>query len=436
VFANRSNAGKQLAKRLAYLRDDDVVVLGLPRGGVPVAAEVAKMLHAPLDVIVVRKLGVPFQPELGMGAIGEDNVRVINNDVVRQLEISATDIDKVEQRERAELERRAERFRPDGVRTPLAGRVVVIVDDGIATGSTAIAACQVAKAEGARRVILAVPVAPVDWTERLEPYADELVCLDTPYPFMAIGQFYSDFGQTSDDEVVACLRQTATALLDATAPVHDGEVDVQAAATRLPGHLTIPHHAKGLVVFAHGSGSSRHSPRNRYVATVLNRAGLATLLLDLLTPAEAAYRSTTFDIDLLGQRLVDVTRWVRDQPELSGLRVAYFGASTGAAAALQAAARPGVNIAAVVSRGGRPDLADASLSAVTTPTLLIVGGDDTAVIELNKQAQARLGGENCLAIIEGATHLFSEPGTLEQAADLARDWFIDHLVVASVGRSG
>jgi putative phosphoribosyl transferase len=224
VFANRSDAGRQMAKRLAYLRDDEVVVLGLPRGGVPVAAEVAKMLHAPLDVIVVRKLGVPFQPELGMGAIGEDNVRVINHDLVRQLEISANDIDKVERRERSELVRRAERFRPDGVRTPLAGRVVVIVDDGIATGSTASAACQVAKAEGARRVILAVPVAPVDWTERLERYADELVCLDTPYPFMAVGQFYRDFGQTSDDEVVACLRQTATALLDATAPVRDEEV--------------------------------------------------------------------------------------------------------------------------------------------------------------------------------------------------------------------
>jgi putative phosphoribosyl transferase len=222
VFTNRYDAGKQLAKRLAYLRDDDVVVLGLPRGGVPVAAEVAKMLHAPLDVIVVRKLGVPFQPELGMGAIGEDDVRVINNDVVQQLAIPAAALDEVERRERSELERRAERFRPGGVRTPLTGRVVVIVDDGIATGSTARAACQVAKAEGARRVILAVPVAPVDWTKRLEPYANELVCLDTPYPFMAIGQFYSDFGQTSDDEVVACLRQTATALLDATAPVSEG----------------------------------------------------------------------------------------------------------------------------------------------------------------------------------------------------------------------
>ena len=218
MFANRSDAGQQLAKRLAYLRDDDVVVLGLPRGGVPVAAEVAEMLHAPLDVIVVRKLGVPFQPELGMGAIGEDGVRVFNNDVVRQLEIPAAAIDEVELRERSELKRRAERFRPGGLRTPLAGRVVVIIDDGIATGSTAIAACQVAKAAGARRVILAVPVAPVDWTQRLEPYADELVCVDTPYPFMAIGQFYNNFDQTSDDEVVACLHQTATALSTRSLP--------------------------------------------------------------------------------------------------------------------------------------------------------------------------------------------------------------------------
>jgi putative phosphoribosyl transferase len=181
------------------------------------------------------------------------------------------------------------------------------------------------------------------------------------------------------------------------------------------------------VVFAHGSGSSRHSPRNRYVAAVLNQAGLGTLLFDLLTPYEEHDRANVFDIDLLARRLVDVTHWLRLQPDAADLPVGYFGASTGAAAALWAAAEPDAEIAAVVSRGGRPDLAGPRLAAVTAPTLLIVGGDDTVVLDLNRQAQARLHCENHLTVIPGATHLFEEPGTLKAAAVAACDWFTSHL---------
>jgi putative phosphoribosyl transferase len=194
-----------LARRLAHLHGEPVVVLGLPRGGVAVAAEVARALGAPLDVIVVRKLGVPFQPELGMGAIGEDGVRVINDDIVRSTRVTDAEIAAVEARERAELERRARCFRGDRVREPLDGRVAVIVDDGIATGSTARAACAVARAHGATRVVLAAPVAPPDWTTRLADVADELVAVDTPSPFHAIGEFYDDFTQLTDDNVVAAL---------------------------------------------------------------------------------------------------------------------------------------------------------------------------------------------------------------------------------------
>ena len=206
VFANRADAGRRLAARLLDLRDKRVVVLGLPRGGVPVAFEVARALGAPLDVIVVRKLGVPFQPELGMGAIGEDGVRVINREVVRAAGVSAGELAAVEARERAELERRARRFRGGRPRQPLDGRVAVVVDDGIATGSTARAACQVARLQGAARVVLAVPVAPPGWEARIGAVADELVAVETPAPFFAIGQFYADFTQTTDDEVAGCLR--------------------------------------------------------------------------------------------------------------------------------------------------------------------------------------------------------------------------------------
>ncbi len=207
VFLDRRDGGRQLAARLVHLADDpDVVVVGLPRGGVPVAAQVAAALRAPLDVIVVRKLGVPFQPELAMGAIGEDDVRVINDEVVRMAHVTADEIATVERRERDELDRRASRFRRGRPRIPLAGKAVVIVDDGVATGSTARAACLVARAEGAARVVLATPVAPYDWTIRLADAADEFVAVHTPVDFHAVGQFFRDFTQTDDEQVVELLR--------------------------------------------------------------------------------------------------------------------------------------------------------------------------------------------------------------------------------------
>jgi len=202
---------------------------------------------------------------------------------------------------------------------------------------------------------------------------------------------------------------------------------VNAGPVSVAGHLMIPERPVGIVVFAHGSGSSRHSPRNRYVAEVLNAAGLATLLFDLLTPEEERNRANVFDIGLLARRLVDVTGWLARQADTAELPIGYFGASTGAGAALVAAADPGVNVAAVVSRGGRPDLAGQSLTDVLAPTLLIVGGRDDVVLELNRQARGMIPGVCELAVVPGATHLFEEPGTLEQVAALARDWFIEHL---------
>jgi putative phosphoribosyl transferase len=392
---------------------------------------------------VVRKLGVPFQPELGMGAVGEEGVRVINREVVRAARVSADELAAVQAREQAQVDARAARYRVHRPREPLAGRTAVVVDDGIATGSTARAACQVARAHGAARVVLAVPVAPRGWQVRIAGAADELVCVHTPRDFYAIGEFYADFSQTTDDEVIACLRAAAAppsrpaaaAAAAADPPARGGDLpaardqEVQPAAgeVRLAGYLTVPPNAPGIVVFAHGSGSSRHSPRNRDVARVLNQAGLGTLLFDLLTPGEESDRANVFDIGLLARRLSEVTGWLRAQPAAAGAAIGYFGASTGAAAALWAAAEPGASITAVVSRGGRPDLARPRLAAVTAPTLLIVGGRDEVVLDLNRQAQAELRCENHLAVVPGATHLFEEPGTLAAAAALARDWFVSHL---------
>jgi len=189
----------------------------------------------------------------------------------------------------------------------------------------------------------------------------------------------------------------------------------------------VPENAPGIVVFAHGSGSSRHSPRNRYVAGVLNEAGLGTLLFDLLTPGEEADRANVFDIGLLAGRLAEVTRWLRAQPSAAHAAIGYFGASTGAAAALVAAGVPRSPIRAIVSRGGRPDLAGNALPHVTQPTLLIIGSLDRHVIELNRMAYDRLTGPKELVIIEGAGHLFEEPGTLAEVERQAVRWFRHHL---------
>jgi putative phosphoribosyl transferase len=206
-----------------------------------------------------------------------------------------------------------------------------------------------------------------------------------------------------------------------------GEVIVEAGPVRLPGLLGVPEDAPGIVVFAHGSGSSRLSPRNNEVAADLREAGLATLLFDLLTEAEGRDRVNVFDIGLLAERLKDAVAWLDQQPGVAGLPRGFFGASTGAAAALRAAAQLPERVGAVVSRGGRPDLAEAHLSKVTAPTLLIVGELDHQVVELNRRALALLGGEKALEIVPGATHLFEEPGAMEEVTRLAREWFVRHL---------
>lgn len=209
------------------------------------------------------------------------------------------------------------------------------------------------------------------------------------------------------------------------------EVIVPSDSIRLAGILAVPQNVTGLVAFAHGSGSGRRSPRNRLVADVLNRAGLATMLVDLLTADEEGDRARVFDIEMLAHRLVEVTRWLRTRSELSELPTGYFGASTGAGAALWAATEPGIEIAAIVSRGGRPDLAGPRLALVRVPTLLIVGGNDRRVLELNQQARLRMPCPSEIDVVPHATHLFEEPGALEQVADLALDWFRRHLSVAS-----
>ena len=463
MIQNRVTAGRALARTLGkYRKQANVVVLALPRGGVPVAAEVAHELHAPLDILVVRKLGTPGHEELAMGAIASGGIRVLNPDIVESLGISSEVIEEAAAREQLELERRMKAYRGERPWLFVEGKRVIIVDDGVATGATMRAAIAAVRTQNPEKVIVAVPVAPSETIVQLRRQADAVVCLATPEPFHAIGTWYMSFPQLSDEEVRRVLSQRWAEYDDTEAArmraqpsgrvrtrdeaegadrdarrsrtprlMRKDEVTIPAGSVRLGGTLILPPSAHGLVVFVHGSGSSRFSPRNRYVADSLNEAGLATLLFDLLDAREDEIDARTgelrFDIPLLSGRLVGVLDWLSTQRMVRDLPVGLFGASTGAAAALEGAVARPKQVKAVVSRGGRPDLAHDALPSVRAATLLIVGGLDDVVIGLNERAAARLRCEHRIEIVPGATHLFEESGKMEAVARIARDWFERHL---------
>lgn len=416
-FSDRREAGRHLAERLAGMGLEAPVVLALPRGGVPVAYEVARSLGAPLDVLVVRKIGAPNQPELGVGAIAEGGEPMLDARMLARIGRTPEELDETIRRERAELHRRVAAYRGGLPALGVEGRTAVVVDDGLATGSSARAALSALRARGVARLVLAVPVCARQTAELLTGEADDVVCVLAPGDFRAVGAWYDRFDQTTDEEVVELLHRSRS--VEQAVRMTLGEVTLDA-------DLVVPPGARGIVVFAHGSGSGRGSPRNRQVARTLQDAGLATLLLDLLTAEEERTRDLRFDIGLLAGRLVGALDWLADRPDTAGLVPGLFGASTGAGAALVAAAHRPERVDAVVSRGGRPDLAGDTLPGVRAPTLLIVGGQDRTVLDLNRAALERLAGGE-LAVIPGATHLFEEPGALEQVAGLARDWFARHL---------
>lgn len=422
-FRDRTDAGRRLADRVVDLELDleRPIVLGLPRGGVPVAYQLALALSAPLDVVLVRKVGAPSNPEYGVGAVGEEGVALMNDEAVQRLGLGGDEVERSVQTARDELQRRLDRYRGGRAGLDVADRTCVVVDDGLATGVSADAAIRVLRERDAGRVVLAVPVGAPDSVDRLRGIADHVVCLHEPPSFTAVGTWYEDFSQTTDEEVVELLERAADELRE---EVHE---QVAVGGVTLPADLVTPPNASGLVVFAHGSGSGRRSPRNRAVARHLNDAGLATVLFDLLTPHEAQVRDNVFDIDLLGRRLVEMARWARDRDELAGLPVVYFGASTGAAAALVAAASDPGGTAAVISRGGRPDLAGEYLADVRSPTLLIVGERDEDVIALNERAVNEIAAETEMVVVGRAGHLFEEPGALEEVARHAARWAVRHV---------
>lgn len=428
-FADRDDAGRRLAAELVKRSYDDPVVFALPRGGVPIAVEVAEALGAPLDLVMVRKVGAPMNPEVALAAVveGDPPEIIVNEEVKRLSRADDAYLEQAAQAQITEMQRRRERYLGDRPRPDVTGKTAIVVDDGLATGTTMKAAITALRRRGAARVVVAVPVAPASEVPRLSEIADEVVVLYPDPHFRGVGGAYTDFHQLTDEETIGYLRRAWTvAGKGATGEILSRGVRIPPHG--LEGDLVVPPEPRGVILFAHGSGSSRLSPRNRQVAQRLNELGFATLLFDLLTPEEAADRRNVFDIDLLARRLLEAEAWVTAEPETADLPLGLFGASTGAAAALAAAAELGSRVGAVVSRGGRPDLAGPQLAEVTAPTLLIVGGADTQVLELNRQALAALGGEKLLRVIPGAGHLFEGPGELEAVTELAGAWFQHYLV--------
>lgn len=418
-YRDRTDAAQQLAGALAEYRGRHPLVLAIPRGALPMGRVLADALDGDLDVVLVHKLGAPGNPEFAVGAVDERG-SVWLAPHAASAGANAAYVERESARQLAQIRERRQRYRGGAPSLDAAGRIAIVVDDGLATGATMAAALRAVRAQGPTRLICAVPVAAHDSLAQVKPLADEVVCLATPLDFYAVGAFYQHFPPVDDDEVAALLGAPSAG----AAVPSERAVRVPADGVVLEGDLRVPALPRGLVLFAHGSGSGRHSPRNRSVSEVLNASGIATLLLDLLTVDEDRQRAMRFDIPLLTARLGATLAWARAEPSLAALPLGLFGASTGAAAALATAAAHPDAVAVVVSRGGRPDLAgEKVLATVRAPTLLIVGGADTEVLALNRQALTKLHAPAELIVVPGATHLFEEPGALAQVARQATAWF-------------
>ncbi len=441
MFNNRQEAGAALAAALMpYKGSENTLVVGLARGGVVVAAEIAKKLSLPLNVAVPRKIGAPGNPELALGSIMENGEGVFNHSIIHMLGVSREYLDREIKKEQTRAQQRLALYRPYVPSPSFSGKKVLLVDDGMATGSTMLATIKAMRTAQATQVLVAIPVASTEALGLAEEAADKVVCLLSREDFIGVGMYYRHFDQTSDEEVIHLLKEANANSVPQTASpsppsekntAFKQELSLPLSHVHLVGELTIPERAQGIVLFAHGSGSGRLSPRNQFVARALQEKGLATLLVDLLTVEEEQIDALTgelrFNIPFLTERLSEITSWILKEEKTRALSIGYFGASTGAAAALMAAAEQGEKIAAIVSRGGRPDLADSALPEVKAPTLLIVGGRDEIVIELNKRAYAQLTCRKELRIVPKATHLFEEPGALEEVAQLASEWFLQYL---------
>ncbi len=423
LFRDRTDAGRRLAELLAGRALDRPVVLGIPRGGLPVAVEVARAVHGDLAAIVARKLGAPGNPELAIGATTANGVYYLNQAAAKATGASDAYVAAERERQSKEAARREDLF--DGHRRPpLAGRNVIVVDDGVATGATAIAAVRSAKAAGASRVILALPVGPPQTLTELRSEADEVVCLHEDEDFWAVGQYYRDFRPVEDREVLDILRSFAPVAAD-----DSRDFTVTRGGVRLAGRLLTPS-AEGpfpAVVFVHGLGSSKDSPRNVVVAQHLVGAGMAAILFDLSGHGDSSMDKRS-GVGPYVDDLEAVFGWARQQPEIDSALVAVAGSSLGAVVTLEAVVEHRIRPHSLVLRA--PPIAPEELGRLQVPALVIVGSADPLLADVRLGARGRKVAT--LSIVEGAGHLFEEAGTLGEAVRLTVEWLKGRLLEKAV----
>ena len=423
TFKNREHAAEYLVERLRHLRGTHPLVLGIPRGGVPMARVLADALDGDLDVVLVRKLRAPDNPQLVVGAVDEAG-DVVVSDLARVMGVARDRLDREIREQVAALRERRRRLAGHPTCDPR-DRTVVVVDDGIATGATMLAALRVLRKRRPHRVVVATAVGSRDALGEVRLECDEVVCIESREAPGPIARSFGDFTPVSDAEVVDTLRRFREKRQRCDVVIPAGDEESRA-------DLAIPSRAKAVVVFAQASCGGRKCPRTRMVAETLQRRGMATLLADLLTEDEdddGSRNTCRFDIDLLTRRLGAALAWLAERPETGRLPVGLFGTNAGAACALDTAAQLPGRVGAVVCGGGRPDLALDALPHVGAPTLLLVGGLDQPQIGLNQLAYERIATHvKRLEVVPGASRLFDEPGTLERAAGAAARWFEAHLV--------
>ncbi len=436
IYRDRRAAGVALAEALPALAGEDPVVLALPRGGVPVAYEVARALHAPLDVLLVRKVGAPGNAEFGIGAIAEGGVLVLDRATIGSLLISLDELERSVERARAELAARLERYRRGRPAVDLHGRTAIVVDDGLATGGTASAALRAVRERGARHVVLAVPVGSRQAVERLRPEADDVVCLETPANFRAVGAWYRDFDQTSDAVVADLLERGAGGVAPDTAPAAAAGRSARRAEGRDHpagrGAADRRPHPPGARPRA-GDLRSRQRQQPAQPAQPARRgaAGRTPALRPCCSTSSPRPRSATGATSSTSSfSRAGSWRRRRGPPPSPAWRISPSATSAPAPAPARRCGRPRrpSRVCAPSSRAaGAPTSRCAVLDRVDVPVLLIVGGEDRVVLELNREALAALGARSRLVTVPGATHLFEEPGALDSVAALATDWFEAHL---------
>lgn len=421
-FQNREEAGRLLGEKLLSYKNQHPVILAVPRGGVPVAFEVAKLLNCPLDLIMVKKIGAPKQPELAVGAVSEDSIPIYNKSLVRALSLKHSYLDQVAKKKIKEVHEQLKEFRGTKIPENIKNRTVILIDDGIATGATLMAAIQFIRQKEPLKIVVASPVGSKENLQRIKKLADDVICLKTPDPFMSVGLWYENFNQVSNEEVIRLLGDSRF-----LAEESNSEIVIQDAHTELHGELHLCDHGKDLIVLTSGSELYQHNPRCQTFKEEFLKSGFNVLLLNLYSEKEIQNTTSPVSLATLSRRLILGTEAAITKIKSSPVSVGYFAMGVGAGAALAASAQSARKISAIVSFRGRPDMAEEYWRRIETPVLFIAGENDTSIVSIHNYEKEKLRHAKSIAIPH--TTYFEEFEPLSEAVEYSLDWFTRFLLL-------